>query len=58
MFDSLQAPEDDVEGCILHVDEGQEPHAILCKGRGSYETKLKDIKPSVEENDEFEAATV
>lgn len=64
---SLQAPEKDVEGCILHVGENGEPEAILCRGFGSFESKLSDIKSDEEDKgpngsktgvDEVEAATV
>lgn len=63
---SYHAPEDDVEGCILHVDENGNPEALLCKGTGSFEfrmctiknsdtDKLSSLKPGMEE---AQAATV
>ena len=44
VFVDLQAPEDDVEGCILHVDEKANPEALLCKGTGSFEFRMCTIK--------------
>lgn len=63
-FDIIQAPDDEVEGCILHIDENQEPAAILCRGHGSFENKKREIQANLEDeasikpSDEREAATV
>lgn len=46
IFVDSQAPEDDVEGCILHVDENDNPKALLCKGTGSFEFRMCTIKRS------------
>lgn len=55
----MQAPEEDVEGCILHVDSSTGlPTAILCKGAGSFHTKLQAIKNGVTEDGSSPTVTV
>lgn len=61
----MQAPDDEVEGCILHVDDNQDPTAILCRGHGSFDKNMKEIQQSHLEDEasqkpseEREAATV
>jgi hypothetical protein len=39
----MQAPEPDVEGVVLHVDEKGAPKAILCHGDGSFEKMLNEL---------------
>ena len=63
-LDVLQAPDDEVEGCILHIDDDHEPTAILCRGHGSFEKTMGEIHATSEDEgsqknmDEREAATV
>ena len=60
----MQAPDDEVEGCILHIDDDQEPTAILCRGHGSFDKTMREIHATLEDEgsqksvDEREAATV
>ena len=39
---SYHAPEPDVEGVVLHVDDAGAPQAILCHGGGSFARTLKE----------------
>lgn len=39
----IQAPEPEVEGVILHVDNDGAPKAILCHGGGSFEKMLNEL---------------
>lgn len=39
----IQAPEPEVEGVILHVDNDGAPKAILCHGDGSFEKMLNEL---------------
>jgi hypothetical protein len=39
----VQAPEPDVEGVVLHVDDDGAPKAILCHGEGSFEKMLCEL---------------
>ena len=69
---AFHAPEKDVEGCILHVEDGgedggeTEPSVVICKGRGSFDRELSRIEKrrggakedKGQEGDEREAATV
>ena len=40
---SIQAPEPDVEGVVLHIDDDGAPKAILCHGVGSFEKTLREL---------------
>jgi len=69
---AFHAPEKDVEGCILHVEDvgedgGEtEPSVVICKGRGSFDREVNRIEKrrggakedKGQEGDEREAATV
>ncbi len=40
---SYHAPEPDVEGVVLHIDDDGAPKAILCHGEGSFEKTLSEL---------------
>lgn len=42
-FYYLQAPEQDVEGVVLHVGDAGLPTAVICHGQGSFDRTLREF---------------
>ena len=61
----MQAPEPDVEGVVLHVDDSGAPTAVVCHGQGSFNRTLREfgepltiLEPNVVEDASISASRV